>query len=451
MNFALPLNSQPTIHHMKTKITIISIVLFLFCIAKSNAQGVLTIEDAMKIALENNFEIKIAKNNTKITETNVTVGNAGMLPTATATVTDNNSVTNSSQTRQDGTSTSLNNAKNNSLNYGVSLGWTVFDGMKMFAKLDQLKELQKLGDAELKRTILMKIGQVNSAYYDLVQQQQQLSALDTTIVISKQRLTLAQNRFSIGKASKLEVLNAQVDLNSDQVALLRQKESYANAKILLNQYLARDPKINFTVTDLVKVDNKLVLIDLMDLAQKQNPALESQIINKRIAELQLKQVKANRYPIVNLTSGYNFSETQSSLGFTSEASSKGFNYGFNASLNIFDGFNQHRNEKVAKLQIENSQIAIEQQNMILNTQLSTAFQTYLTNLELIGLEEDNEAIAKQNLDITLDKFRIGTITTLDFRTAQLNYVNAKVRYSNAQYEAKLSEIALKELAGNINF
>ncbi|MEZ0131023.1 TolC family protein, partial [Flavobacterium sp. LBUM151] len=126
-------------------------------------------------------------------------------------------------------------------------------------------------------------------------------------------------------------------------------------------------------------------------------------------------------------------------------------YGFNATLNIFDGFNQHRNEKVAKLQIENTQIAIEQQNMILNTQLSTAFQTYLTNLELIDLEEDNEAIAKQNLDITLDKFRIGTITTIDFRTAQLNYVNAKVRYSNAQYEAKLSEIALKELAGNINF
>ncbi|KQB42470.1 MULTISPECIES: TolC family protein [Flavobacterium] len=436
---------------MKTKITVISLVLFLFCIAKSNAQEVLTIEDAMKIALENNFEIKIAKNNSKISETNVTVGNAGMLPTATASITDNNSVTNSSQTRQDGTSTSLNNAKNNSLNYGVSLGWTVFDGMKMFARLDQLKELQKLGDAELKRTILVKIGQVNSAYYDLVQQQQQLSALDTTIVISKQRLTLAQNRFTIGKASKLEVLNAQVDLNSDQVALLRQKESYANAKILLNQYLARDPKINFTVTNQVTVDNKLVLIDLMELAKKQNPALESQIINKRIAELQLKQIKADRYPVVNLTSGYNFAESQSSLGFTSESSSKGFNYGFNATLNIFDGFNQHRNEKVAKLQIENTQIAIEQQNMILDTQLSTAFQTYLTNLELIDLEEDNEAIAKQNLDITLDKFRIGTITTIDFRTAQLNYVNAKVRYSNAQYEAKLSEIALKELAGNINF
>ncbi len=437
--------------HMNTKIVYRILILFFLCITKINAQEVLTIEDAMRIALENNFEIKIAKNNSKISETNVTIGNAGMLPSAAASITDNNSVTNSSQTRQDGTSTSLDNAKNNSLNYGVSLGWTVFDGMKMFARLDQLKELQRLGDAELKRTILVKIGQVNSAYYDLVQQQHQLSALDTTIVISKQRLTLAQNRFSIGKASKLEVLNAQVDLNSDQVALLRQKESYANAKILLNQYLARDPKIDFKVTDLVTVDNTLVLADLINLAQKQNPALESQIINKRIAELQLKQIKADRYPIVNLTSGYNFAENQSSLGFTSQSSSKGFNYGFNATLNIFDGFNQHRNEKVAKIQIENSQIAIEQQNMILNTQLSTAFQTYLTNLELIDLEEDNEAIAKQNLDITLDKFRIGTITTLDFRTAQLNYVNAKVRYSNAQYEAKLSEIALKELAGNINF
>ncbi|MBF4483336.1 MULTISPECIES: TolC family protein [unclassified Flavobacterium] len=436
---------------MKTKITLISLVLFLFCAAKSSAQEILTIEDAMKIALENNFEIKIAKNNSTISETNVTVGNAGILPTATANIVDNNSVTNSTQVRQDGTSTTLNNAKNNSLTYGVSLGWTVFDGMRMFARYDQLKELQKLGDAELKRTVLMKIGQVNSAYYDLVQQQHQLSALDTTIVISKQRVQLAQNRFTIGKASKLEVLNAQVDLNTDQVALLRQKESYKNAKILLNQYLARDPQIDFTVTDLVTVDNKLVLIDLMDLAKKQNPALEAQVINKRIAELQLKQVKASRYPTVNLTSGYNFSESQSSLGFTSENSSKGFTYGFNASLNIFDGLNQHRNEKVAKLQIENSQIAIEQQNMILNTQLSTAFQTYLTNLELIDLEEDNQAIAKQNLDITLDKFRIGTITTLDFRTAQLNYVNAKVRYSNAQYEAKLSEIALKELAGNINF
>ncbi|MDN3673348.1 TolC family protein [Flavobacterium branchiarum] len=436
---------------MYTKTLFKSLVMFLFFIASSNAQEVLTIENAVKIALDNNFEIKIASNNLKINETNAAIGNAGMLPKVTATVVDNNSIQNSSQVRQDGTTTSLSNAKNNSLNYGVGLDWTIFDGMRMFAQLDQLKELQKLGDTELRRTILVKVGQVNSTYYDLVQQQQQLAALDTTIVISKQRLTLAQNRFSIGKASKLEVLNAQVDLNTDQVSLLRQKELYANTKILLNQILARDSKIDFKVMDQVALDNSLILDSLQELALKQNPQLQSQIINIRIAELQLKQVKGNRYPTVKLNTGYNFSENHSSLGFTSQSTGRGLNYGFSASLNLFDGFAQHRNEKISKLQIDNTKFALEQQNQILSTQLATSYQTYLTNLELINLEENNEAIAKQNLGITLDKFRIGTITTLEFRTAQLNYVNAKVRYSNAQFEAKLSEIALKELAGNISF
>jgi outer membrane protein len=427
------------------------ILLLLLMGLQLQAQEVLTIENALKIALENNFEIKMASNNLTIDKTNVATGNAGMLPIVTASLVDANSVQNSSQTRQDGTVNALNNAKNSSLNYGVGLDWTVFDGFKMFAKLDQLKELQKLGEAQLKRTIILKISAVNAVYFDLVQQQQQLAALDTTIVISTQRLNLAQNRFTIGKASKLEVLNAQVDLNTDKVTLLRQKESYANQKIALNQILARDSKIDFKVVDEVTVDNKLVLAELIALAEKQNPQLESEIINKRVSELQLKQIKGERYPTLNLTTGYNFAESHSSLGFTSQSMAHGLNYGLKASLNVFDGFAQNRNEKIAKIQIENSKIAIEQQSLLLNSQLTTAFQTYLTNLELIDLEETNEAIAKQNLSITVDKFRIGTITTLEFRAAQLNYINAKVRYSDAQFRAKLSEIALKELAGNISF
>jgi outer membrane protein len=246
-------------------------------------------------------------------------------------------------------------------------------------------------------------------------------------------------------------LNAQVDLNTDKVALLRQKESYANQKIALNQILARDSKVDFKVVDDVTVDDKLILADLLALAEKQNPQLESEIINKRVSELQLKQIKGQRYPTLNLTTGYNFAESQSSLGFTSQSSAHGLNYGFRASLNVFDGFAQNRNEKIAKIQIDNAKIAIEQQSLLLNSELTSAFQTYLTNLELIQLEETNEAIAKQNLNITVDKFRIGTITTLEFRTAQLNYINAKVRYSNAQFQAKLSEIALRELAGNMSF
>ena len=437
--------------NMNTKILLRSLLLFFFCITKLNAQEVLTIENAVKIALENNFEIKLAANNLDIVKTNVAIGNAGMLPKVTASLVDANRIENSTQTLQNGTINKLDNAKNNSLNYGVGLDWTVFDGFKMFARLDQLKELQKLGEAQLKGAIILKISEVNAVYFDLVQQQQQLSALDTTILISNQRLALAQNRFNIGKASKLEVLNAQVDINTDKVALLRQKESYANRKIILNQILARDSKVDFKVVDQVKVDSKLVLAELIALSEKQNPQLESEIIKKRVSELQLKQIKADRYPRINVTTGYNFLESESSLGFTSAFSSRGLSYGLRASLNVFDGFAQNRNEKIAKIQLENSKIAIEQQNLLLISELSIAFQTYLTNLELIDLEETNEAIAQQNLNITVDKFRIGTITTLEFRAAQLNYINSKVRYSNAQFQAKLSEIALRELAGNISF
>ncbi|WP_016990413.1 TolC family protein [Flavobacterium sp. ACAM 123] len=433
------------------KVLIQSLILFFFCLVTVNAQEVLTIEEAVKIALENNYEIKIATNELTIDKTNVSIGNAGILPKATASIVDNNSIINLSQIRADGTINSLDNAKNNSLNYGVNLDWTVFDGFRMFAKLEQLKELQKQGETKLKLTLITKISDVNALYFDLVQQQQQLKALDSTIVISNQRLTLAQNRFTIGKASKLAVLNAQVDLNTDKVTLLRQKELYANTKTLLNQILARDTKTDFKLVDTIIVDPTLSLPELTRLAEKQNPQLESLIINKRVAELQLKQIKAVRYPTVRVSTGYTFSDSQSSLGFTTQSSARGLNYGFSASLNLFDGWAQNRNEKIAGIQIENSKIQIEQQNLALNTQLATAYQTYLTNLELIDLEEKNEVIAKQNLDITLDKFHIGTITTLEFRTAQLNHVNAKVRYSNAQFQAKLSEIALRELAGNLIF
>ena len=425
--------------------------LILMTISITYAQDVLKIEDAVGIALKNNYDIRIASNEVKVDSIGVNIANAGMLPKLDATLTQNNNIQYSKQTRSTGEVQELNNAKNNNLNYGVTLGWTVFDGFKMFARYDQLKELQKQGETTLKMTILTKVGDVMTTYYDLVQQQQLLKALDTTIVISKQRLKTAENRFTIGKASKLEVLNAQVDMNTDTTTFLRQKEMYENTKIQLNQILARDVSTNFTVIETVDVDDKLVLSDLNALATKQNPQLQLALIDKRVAELDLKQVRANRYPTIRLNTGYMFNETESSLGFTSQSSSRGFNYGVSASLNIFNGFQQTRNEKIAKLQIENSSIVIEKQAQILSAQLATAFQTYLTNIELSKVEENNEAIAKKNLEITLDKFKIGTISTLEFRSAQQNYVNAIARNSSAKFQAKISEVSLKEITGNIKF
>ncbi|HOD10820.1 MAG TPA: TolC family protein, partial [Flavobacterium sp.] len=150
---------------MKFKPLHIILILIGFAI-KTNAQELLKLEDAVKIALENNYEIKLAKNDLKIDETNNYIGNAGMLPSINANITDNNTVLDTKQTQGDGTERELNNAKNMNLSYGVSLDWTVFDGLRMFARKEQLNILQKQGEAELKLAILTKIGDVYLSYFD---------------------------------------------------------------------------------------------------------------------------------------------------------------------------------------------------------------------------------------------------------------------------------------------
>ncbi|NEM99709.1 TolC family protein [Pontibacter burrus] len=436
---------------MKYKIAVLFAFALLLLNGKANAQEVLTLEEAIRITLERNYDIKLVANNLEISRNNVTTGNAGMLPVVTANVAQNNTVQNRSENRESGQVIERTGARGNTLNYGVGLNWTVFDGFGMFARYEQLKELEKLGEANLKQTILTRIADVTSVYYNLVQQQQQLNALDTAMVISRERVGTAQNRFEIGKASRLEVLNAQVDLNTDTTNILRQRELYQNTQTQLNELMARDASIRFRVADEITIDDQLNLAELSERATQQNPSLQAALINKRVAELDLKQVRANRLPTVTLNSGYNFNRSESALGFTTLATGRGLNYGITASVPIFNGFEQRRNQQNANINISSAQLEFERLNQTINTQLTTAYNTYLTSLSLVNLEGKNQEIAKRNLEITMEKFRIGSITPIEFREAQLNYVNATVRYSNAQYLAKLAEVSLKEIAGALTF
>ncbi|WP_181305866.1 TolC family protein [Rufibacter sp. XAAS-G3-1] len=417
--------------------------------SEAKAQEILTLEDAVRIALERNYDIKLSANDARIAENNVSRGNAGMLPNVSGTLTNNNTLQNSSQTRSDGQVNEVSWGQGSSLNYGVGLNWTVFNGFAMFARYEQLQELEKLGEANLKLTILTRVGDVTSTFYELVQQQHQLKAYDTAISLSRLRVTTAQNRFEIGRAARLEVLNAQVDYNTDTTNFLRQQELYRNTQIRMNELLVRDVNIQFRVPDAITIDDQLTLEGLSSQAAQLNPSLKAAVLNRRIAELDAKQVRANRYPVVGVNTGYNFNRNRSALGFSTLSTGNGLTYGVSASLPIFTGFNQRRLEQNANILINSAQLQLEQVNQNINAQLASAYQTYLTNLSLVRLEENNQRIARQNLDITMDKYRLGSITTVEVRDAQLNYVNATVRYSNALYLAKIGEVALKEIAGTL--
>lgn len=434
---------------MKLIKSILCLIAVLLVARSSQAQEKLTLEQAVQQALENNYDIKLTKNDVEQAKNNVSRANAGMLPVVTGNLSTNNTISNTKQTLSSGQTQERSGAKNSNLAYGPVLNWQVFDGFAMFARYDQLKELELLGEANFKLNVQNTLAEVINNYYTLVQQQQQIKALSGALDISRLRLRNSQNRYLIGRAAKLEVLAASVDLNTDTTNLLRQIDQYSNTKIRLNELLVRNITADFTVSDTIIIQNNLQLKELQNSAALQNPALQAAVINRRIAELSLRQVKANRYPDININSGYNFNRSQSELGFARSSVGRGFNYGLTASVNIFNGFLQKKNEKNAALEIESSKLVYDKINQNITAQLTSLYQTFQTNLELVRLEQQNLAVAKQNLDITLEKFRLGSVAPLEFREAQRNYIDASARYTNSQYDAKLAEVALMQLSGTL--
>lgn len=431
-------------------IPVLLLCLFFWATASAQNAPLLTLEDAVSIALKNNYNIRLAKNNTTIAASNVTLGNAGYLPLLSASVSTNSSVQNINQTRSDGTLNSLHNLHNSSSSYGPNINWTIFDGFAMFANYDQLKQLNKLGQVQERDTIQSTMVAVISSYYNLVYQNQQIVSLKGAIDISRTQLRYASDKYSVGRASKLDVLNAQVNLNTDTANFLTQIQAFKTTKIRLNQLLVRNLTEDFSVPDTIIIQNQLVLNDIISKAQTANPAILISQLNKRLADINLRQVRAVRYPILGVNSGYAFSNSKTPAGFTRTQNTKGLNYGLTASVNIFDGFNQLRRERIAKLQVNNADIRLNQTHQQVEAQINSLYINYLSGLDLIHLEQLNVEIAKKNLEISLEKYRLGNITPLEVREAQRNYLDAQTRFFNDQYQTKLSEVSLKEITGNIS-
>jgi len=425
-------------------------VLMSFLSLVARGQERLTLQEAITIAMQNNYDIKISKNNVAIAKNNANIGNAGMLPNLTGNYSNGGSIQNTRQTPATGADRVITGAKSTNNDIGADLNWTVFDGFSMFANYDRLKELQKQGEVTSRLAILTTVADVITAYYDVVRQQKLVIAADSAIDISVFRENIAKTKLQLGKGSKLDVLTARVDYNTDTSNYLQQKNALQVAKVRLNQLLVRNVNLTFYVDNDINMDQVLVYSQLAELAEKQNPNVQNAFINQRIATLNLKSIKGARYPVISLNSGYSRTNSTSPTGFNQKFAANGFTYGVVASLNIFNGFLQRQQERNARLDIENSTLNLDKTKLDVSTQLLTAYQNYSTYLDLVKLEQKNVDIAKENLDITLAKYRLGSIAPLELREAQRNSIDAQNRFIEMQYQAKLAEITLKEISGNIS-
>ena len=414
------------------------------------AQEQLSLQEAITIALQNNYDIKINKNQVDIAKNNANIGNAGMLPNLTGSYTNGGSIQNTRQTPATGPDRVITGAKSTNNSYGADLNWTIFDGFSMFANYDRLKELQKQGELTARLTILTTVADVITAYYDIVRQQQLVIAADSAMDVSVLRTNIAKTKLQLGRGSKLDVLTAQVDYNTDTSNYLQTKNALQVAKVRLNQLMVRDIGTSFSVVNNIDVDKGILFSKMAEMAEQQNPNVQNAFINQRIASLTLKSVRGARYPSISLNSGYSRANSTSPTGFNQKFAANGLTYGVTASLNLFNGFLQRQQERNAKIEIDNSILNLNKTKLDVNAQLLTAYQNYSTYLDLIKLEQRNVDIAKENLDITLAKYRLGSIAPLELREAQRNAIDAQNRFIEMQYQAKIAETTLKEISGNIN-
>lgn len=428
------------------------ISLFILTSLSSKAQDMLRLEDAIQQGLQNQYSIQILKKREIQAANDNSLGNAGFLPTITGTATKNYTISGLDQEFFGGLRAPLvqSGVNSNNGNAGIAMAWTLYDGKGMFVLRDRFKELQNLGTKQTESSIENLIAQISNLYYDIIRQDLRVNNFRKGLEISNDRLKLAKDRYEVGQGSKVDYYSAQVDYNEDKALLLAQEQSYLNTKISLNTLLVRPHLTTFQTLAVIDLLPKLNLNELKEMALKQNPTLMAALVSKKISDLDTRNLKSQQTPQVDLLAGYAVSNVYNGAGFgVQKGSSDVFNYGLRATINIFDGYNQKRRIQNAKIASEIAQLQIEDTKNQLIAAIERSYTAYENALNLIALETENYSIAKQNIDIAFDRFKIGIATSYELREVQRNAVAAETRLIEAKYSAKSAEIELIRLSGNL--
>jgi outer membrane protein len=424
---------------------------FFFPFLQITAQRVITIEEAIATTLQNNHDIRLSKNDSLVAALDYSFRNAVFQPRVTANA---GIVLNNNEQKQkfsDGTERQRKGIRSDNLTGSVQLNWLLFDGMKMFATRDRLGELVKLGTLSIRNQVVQSVATVMAIYYQVVRQKQQMKAIAEQLQIGEERMKLAQFRLQNGAGNKPDVLQSQVDRNalrSAQLSLQLQLDQQKENLLRGMNVAANQP---FDVTDSIPVNMALNYAEINATAEQENPGLLRLKKNMDIAQITLKERKAERLPVISFNSAYNYNKLNNKAvvnPFSPLFSrNNGFNFGLTASMPILDNQQNKRLTKQAALDIQFRQLAYENEKANISLAVLNAYKNYRAQTAILILEEENIIIARENLRIVQETYKLGATTFIQFRDAQKSLEEAQNRLIGVRYAAKLAETELLRLKG----
>lgn len=417
------------------------------------AQEVININDAIRIGLENNYDLKIVRNEQQISDNNNTIGNAGYLPTLG--VSSGYNIRNSSSDNipaVGGERTDVNTTGTQSLDASVNLNWTIFDGFKVQTNHKRLKELQSMGELNTRLSIENFIADISAEYYNLVQQTQYLKNLKQAVDLSRERLRIVEARYQIGSFSRLDLQQAKVDFNTDSSQLIQQYEVLHSSRIRLNELMgSHDIETLVSAADSTINVNRLLQKDILfDDMMHNNTTLLLSEKNKTLSELELKSLQSQNYPYLRLNGSYGFTHYNYSNSNLDQQRNWGPSAGVTLGFNIFDGFNRKREQKNARIRINNQELIVDRQKLYLQSDFANMWVAYQNNIQLANLEKESLENAKLNYEIAMERYLLGDLSGILLREAQVSLLNAEQRLISAKYRTKMFEISLMQISGRIN-
>lgn len=415
---------------------------------------VLTLEEAISTALKNNYNILLARIDSSRAALDNSYANAAFIPQINATAGRAWNVNAQKVEFADGRKRDTTGLKNNNIAASVNLNWTLFDGLRMFATRDRLEELVRLGEFTVKNQVVNTVASVITTYYNIVQEKQQLKAIEEQMSINAERVKLADRKLSVGLGTRQELLQAQTDLNAQKSAQLGQRTAIDQLKQQLNQVMGIDIARSYDVMDSIPINPAIQLEDVRSAAEINNPQLLIARKNIDIANIVLRERKADFLPTLAFNSAYNFTRQNNNAVVNVQAQplfslNRGLNYGLTVNVPILNNFNTRRLVRQARLDIRFQEMQLDNQRSLLDLSIYNAFKSYQFQKQALDLEETNIQLAKENVFIAFERYRLGVSTYLELRDAQQSLETAYNRLIDARYNTKVAETELLRLRGDL--